>query len=244
MIYDEIGRGYSSLRVPDTRIRARIQHALGRSQSVVNIGAGAGSYEPSGIDVTAVEPSHLMISQRAPSKASVVRAAAENLPFADAAFDAAMAVMTMHHWTDWRIGIREMQRVARRIVILTFDAAVDSFWLTKRYFPQISLLDQEMMPSMEDLGSELDGVQIETVEIPHDCTDGFLGAYWRRPHLYLEDRVRSAISAFSLIDGVKAGIERLATDLKCGTWDQEYGHLRAQEALDVGYRLLIWKGRS
>ncbi len=240
-IYDDIGAGYARQRKPDPRIAAAIAVALGDARSVINVGAGAGSYEPTDRTVLAVEPSDVMIAQRAPDAAPCVRGSAEALPAETAAFDAAMAVLTVHHWRDWRLGLREMRRVARsRIVVLTFDAEASDFWLTRDYFPSIVALDRKTMPPLEALADELGPSEGWPVLVPHDCMDGFLGAYWRRPEAYLDANVRGSISAFAKIDA-EAGLAKLANDLASGAWRVRNADLLTRDALDVGYRLLTWE---
>lgn len=236
--YDTIGLNYAELRRPDPRIGARIAKALGPARTVVNIGAGTGSYEPSDRDVTAVEPSIEMIRKRSPGAAPVVQASADSLPFPDRSFDAAMAVLTIHHWPDKQAGLREIRRVTRGpIVILTFDPGARP-WLTD-YFPQLSALDEAQMPSLTDYARWLGSVRIEPVPVPRDCSDGFLYAYWVRPHAYLDARVRSGSSSFWSIDDVGSGLERLRGDLETGEWQRAYGHLLHQPDYDAGYRLVI-----
>lgn len=240
-LYDTIGDGYARLRRPDPRIAALIASALGDAGSVINVGAGAGSYEPAGRTMLAVEPSELMIGQRAPDSAPCVLGSAEALPAETSAFDAAMAVLTIHHWRDWRLGLREMRRVARsRIVLLTFDAEASDFWLTRDYLPAITALDRETMPSLKALAEELGPFEATPVLVPHDCADGFFGAYWRRPEAYLDPIVRRSISVFAKIDA-EAGLSKLAQDLAAGAWRERNADLLALEALDVGYRLLRWE---
>jgi SAM-dependent methyltransferase len=240
-VYDTLGRGYAAHRRADSRIAAAIEQALGDAVSVVNVGAGAGSYEPPGRDVIAVEPSGVMIAQRPRGSAPVVRARAEQLPFADGAFDAAMAVLTLHHWDDVETGLAEMLRVARRVVVLTWDQRVcDRFWLVEEYVPEIAVLDAERAVSVERLTELLGGAEIRTVPIPHDCTDGFLGAYWRRPEAYLDPEARAAISSLAALgDQAAGGLERLESDLHSGAWQRRHADLLARDELDVGYRLVI-----
>ena len=212
--------------------------------SVVNVGAGTGSYEPADRLVIAVEPSATMILQRKPGSSPVVQATAEALPFVDGAFAASLAILTVHHWTDRARGLNELGRVARdRVVILTFDPSYPAFWLVDRYFPAIKTLDQQTMPSIDEIASHFEDVQICRVLIPHDCTDGFLGAYWRRPAAYLDPGVRSAISAFTMMDDVDLGLRRLESDLKDGTWEKLYGDISTRQDLDIGYRLVIARSR-
>lgn len=247
-LYDQIGLGYTDYRRPDPRIAAVILGALGDARSVVNVGAGAGSYEPADRLVAAVEPSMAMIRQRRAGGAPVVQASATELPFRDMAFDAALAILTVHHWPDRAAGLAELARVARRrIVILTFDPAASDFWLSNDYFPRIGEIDRRIMPSVEELRGVLGEIEVRPLPVPHDCTDGFLGAYWRRPHAYLDEGVRGAISTFSIIGDVEPGLARLRADLEDGTWDRRYGHLSRQTELDLGYRLVIahpWGGRT
>ena len=239
-VYDRIGRGYSRTRRPDSRIGGRILQALGDARSVVNVGAGAGSYEPEGVPVVAVEPSGEMIAQRV-SSAPVVRAVAESLPFRARSFDAAMAVLTLHHWNDWRAGVAEMQRVAAsRVVLLTWDPEAGAgFWLLE-YFPGIRELDRARFPEFEALLAATGG-ESHAVPVPHDCSDGFLGAWWRRPSAYLDDAVRSAMSGFALLpaDDVERGLARLSADTHGGEWERRFGALRDLEELDLGYRLVV-----
>lgn len=238
-VYDTIGEGYARKRRPDQRIAAAIMSALSDARTVINVGAGAGSYEPSDRMVLAVEPSEIMIAQRSLDAAPCVQGSAEALPVEDGAFDAALAVLTMHHWRDWRRGLREMRRVARsRIVVLAFDVDV-SFWLTRDYFPDITARDREAMPPLNQLADELGSFEVIPVLVPHDCSDGFLGAYWRRPEAYLDPEVRRSISVFSKIDA-EAGLKRLETDLSSGAWRERNVELLELDALDVGYRLLRW----
>ena len=245
-LYDEIAIGYRNYRRPDPCLGTAIHRALGNAQIVVNVGAGTGSYEPTDRAVVAVEPSRAMINQRQPGRASVVQASATDLPFRDAAFSAALAILTMHHWEDQERGLAELARVAQdRIVIVThsWEVAPEGFWLVDDYFPEIVEIDRSVMPmpSLAKLRRLLGRVEVIPLPIPHDCVDGFLGAYWRRPHAYLETGVRSAISAFSRLHDVDAGLARLRSDLASGTWKHRYGHLLHRLSCDLGYRLVIAK---
>lgn len=231
--FDKLGVDYTRKRRADPRIAAAIRAALGDADSVVNVGAGAGAYEPTDRRVIAVEPAMTMIRQRAPGAAPVVRAVAAALPFADGAFAAALAILTLHHWPDWRAGVAECRRVARdRVVVLTWDPDAPPFWLHD-YVPALWAHDRTIFPSLDRLG----GRAVVPVPIPFDCVDGFLGAYWRRPEAYLDPAVRFAMSTFSKIDAT-AGMARLARDLDDGTWARDHGALRAQPELDIGYRLV------
>jgi SAM-dependent methyltransferase len=238
-LYDRIGVGYAKLRRPDPRLAARIAAALGTCERVLNVGAGAGSYEPADRYVVAVEPSAEMIRQRAPEAATVVQAAAERLPFRDRSFDAALAILTVHHWPQRAKGLAEMRRVAReRVVILTWDADHHGFWLVQQYFPEILASDRHAFPTLREIESAIGPAVASVVPIPADCIDGFLGAYWRRPERYLDARVRAAISTFSKFDA-SAGLARLRRDLEDGAWLATHGALRDLTELDVGYRLIV-----
>ncbi|MEN9684182.1 MAG: hypothetical protein RLZZ427_1933 [Pseudomonadota bacterium] len=239
--YDTIGINYARLRRADPRIAAQTDAALGNAVSVLNVGAGTGSYEPVGRQVTAVEPSPEMIAKRPPGSAPVVRAEAASLPFADQSFDAAMAILTVHHWPDPQAGLTEMRRVTRGpIVLLTFDPAQRP-WLTD-YLPQLAALDDAQMPAMADYARWLGPVDVRPVMVPHDCIDGFLYAYWRRPAAYLDPQIRSGSSSFWSINDVGEGLARLQHDLASGAWDRRYADLAARDTYDAGYRLVIAPG--
>jgi len=238
-LYDRIGVGYAALRRPDPRIAARINAALGRCESVLNVGAGAGSYEPASRGVIAVEPSAEMIRQRPLGAAPVVQASARRLPFRDQSFDAALAVLTIHHWPNREQGLAEMRRVARElVVILTWDPEHSGFWLIRQYFPEILELDRPVFPSLREIETAIGPAVSSVVPVPADCIDGFLGAYWRRPEHYLDARARAAISVFSKLDSA-AGLSRLSRDLEDGTWLANNGALHELQELDVGYRLVV-----
>jgi SAM-dependent methyltransferase len=235
--YDRIGIHYAQLRRPDPRIAKTIYDALGSARTVLNVGAGTGSYEPTDRQVTAVEPSPEMIRQRNPAAAPAIQAGAGDLPFGDKSFDAAMAILTIHHWPDKEAGLREMRRVTRgRIVLLTHDPAHRP-WLTD-YLPELAALDDAQMPSMPDYEKWLGRVQVMPVPVPHDCSDGFLYAYWRRPAAYLDPHIRSGSSSFWAIRA-DAGLEKLRRDLDSGEWERRYAGLLACDAYDAGYRLVI-----
>lgn len=239
-LYDRIGVGYAGWRRPDPRVAARIADALGPARTVLNVGAGAGSYEPADRAVVAVEPSAEMVRQRPAGAAPAVRASAERLPFRDGAFDAAMAILTIHHWPDWRAGLRELRRTARgRAVVLTWDPAHEGFWLVQEYFPEILAMDHVTMPRLEEIEGVLGPLEARPVPVPADCADGFLGAYWRRPAMYLDDGARGAISAFSKLAQVEPGLARLRADLADGSWERRHAALLDQPELDIGYRLLV-----
>jgi SAM-dependent methyltransferase len=237
-LYDEIGKSYSEHRRPDPRIAAEIERALGDARTVVNVGAGTGSYEPADRVVVAVEPSITMIRQRRSGR--VVQAGAESIPIRDASFDAATAFITIHHWSDWRAGVREMQRVARRVVVLGVDPDVlQSFWITD-YF---TLWERGAVadPSTQDVVDMLGGADVITIPTPWDCIDGFLLAYWRRPEAYLEASVRACISGFarSSAADLAPGLAKLRADLDSGEWNRKYGHLLDLKEYDTGMRLVV-----
>ncbi len=247
-LYDTIGVSYGATRRPDPRIASAIHVALGDAETVVNVGAGAGSYEPSDRRVVAVEPSPVMAHQRPPGGAPVVRGRAEALPFADNEFQAAMAVLTDHHWTDWHAGLRELRRVARRRVVLfnADPALAGTFWLTHHYLPEFIELIPEPYRRPGHWAAELarvlgGDVRLEPVPIPHDCSDGFYGAFWRRPRAYLDGGVRDGISVFAALprDVVAVALGRLERDLDAGAWRDRHGDLLGLDALDLGYRVVI-----
>jgi SAM-dependent methyltransferase len=250
--YNAIGSDYGRTRRPDPRIARRIRAALGDARTVVNVGVGLGSYEPDDLEVTAVEPAAAMIAARpaaaAPcvrAAAPCVRAAAESLPFPDASFDAAMAVLTMQHWTDVTAGLRELRRVARRrVVLFTWDpGVVDELWLTTDYLPAIRDRDQAIFPTMPTILSGVEprcGSTIEPLLVPHDCLDGFLAAFWRRPEAYLDLVVQAGISSFCELGPQVTGPPpaRLAADLESGKWRRHFGGLLELEEFDFTYRLV------
>jgi SAM-dependent methyltransferase len=241
-LYDAIGHGYAALRRPDPRIASAVDAALGDAVSVVNVGAGAGSYEPAGRTVIAVEPSEVMIRQRPAGAAPCLRGSAEALPLETACVDAAMAVLSAHHWPDLERGLLEMARVARkRVLLLTWVPDAAQFWLTEDYFPEILAHDRTIFPAAAALAAMLarliGTVHVTPLPIPHDCTDGMLCAYWRRPAAYLSPERRSAISSFARIDA-EAGLARLRADLSSGRWAERHGFLLDREELDVGYRMV------
>jgi SAM-dependent methyltransferase len=241
-LYDSIGQNYALARQPDTRIAAMIGAALGDARSVVNVGAGTGSYEPSDRAVIAIEPSDVMIKQRPPGSAPCIRGVAESLPLADRSVDAAMACLTLHHLTNWPQGLREMKRVSRnRIVLFTFDPKSLGFWLDQDYLPALLTIHQRMFPAIEDMENVLGPATIVTIPVPHDCTDGFCGAYWRRPAAYLDPKIRRSISAFALADGVEDAMQRLDDDLSSGRWKSRNADLMTMSELDIGYRLIVWQ---
>jgi len=245
-IYETIGLQYRKRRKPDPRIAKQIYLALGDASTVCNIGAGTGSYEPADREVTAVEPSSVMISQRS-SNCPVVCASAEDLPFADNEFDAAMAVLSVHHWQNPVKGLAEMQRVSRRQVIFTFDPALQgNLWLVSDYLPEILEFEQKRALPIATIASCLGADRIESVPIPWDCTDGFQAAYWRRPEEYLDPEVQATISTLAQlpVDVVTNAMERLSCDLESGEWSKRYSALLDLEEMDFGYRLIIAKSNE
>jgi SAM-dependent methyltransferase len=242
-LYDTIGATYTVTRRTEPRIAARIWVALGDARTVLNVGAGTGSYEPPGRDVTAVEPSALMRAQRPAGAAPCVTAAAESLPFEDQSFDAAMAIATIHHWQDPIAGLREMRRVARRVVVFTHDTSDTGwrrrFWLTRDYLPEVADL-LVGRPSVTELASVI-GARIELVLIPWDCADGFFEAYWRRPEAYLDDQVRRGISVWASVGPAaeQRAVRSLRNDLASGRWAERNRDLVALDAAELGLRLLV-----
>jgi SAM-dependent methyltransferase len=241
-LYDDIGVGYAHVRRPEPRLAAQIHAALGDAVLVLDVGAGTGSYEPHDRRVVAVEPSPAMIAQRATDAAPVTRAVGEALPFRPAAFDAAMATLTIHHWPDPVRGLQEVRRVTRGpIVVLTFDLAVhEAQWLVAEYLPEMRLLDQHL-PSPDALVDALGGGRVEVVPVPFDCVDGFCHAWWRRPEAYLDPRVRAGISGIARQpDAVVArAVAQLEADLADGTWHTRHADLLQREEIDAGYRLVV-----
>jgi SAM-dependent methyltransferase len=243
--YESIGAGYATTRREDPILRARILAALGDARSVVNVGAGAGSYEPRDRHVVAIEPSDVMAAQRPPGLAPAIRALANDLPLRDDAVDAAMAILTVHHWDEGlRDGVAELRRVARGpVVILTYDPLVSgAMWLMADYLVEVAELDRRIFPAPERLAQWLGGdARVDPVPIPRTCTDWMLGSFWAHPERVLDPRARAATSGFArmpaeVVDRVVADVGR---DLADGTWDRRHGHLRALAELDVGLRLVV-----
>ena len=242
-LYDTIGATYTVTRRTEPRIAAQVWAALGDARTVLNVGAGTGSYEPSDRDVTAVEPSAVMRAQRPAGAAPCVAAAAENLPFEDQSFDAAMAFATLHHWQDPFAGLREMRRVARRVVVFTHDTSDIGwhrrFWLTRDYLPEIADL-LVGRPSLTELASAI-GARTEPVLIPWDCADGFFEAHWRRPEAYLDDHVRRGVSVWARVgpEPEQRAVQSLRDDLVSGQWAERNRDLVGLDAAELGLRLLI-----
>ena len=240
-LYDDIGVGYSLGRRADPRWAAPILAALGDAQSVVNVGAGTGSYEPSDRRLLAVEPSAEMIRQRPSGSAPAVRAGAEQLPLRDGTVDAALAVLTVHHWTDWRRGLAELRRVSARRVVVAYDTRVHcEFWFVRDYLPEIA--DRELgRPSADDIAAELDAVRVVPLLVPWDFADGVFPAHWRRPDAYLDPRVRRACSALAQSDpaAVERAVRKLRADLDSGRWHERNRDLLDLDDWDAGFRLIV-----
>ncbi|MGW2827368.1 MerR family transcriptional regulator [Streptomyces sp. NPDC001443] len=242
-LYDAIGSAYPATRRTEPRIAARVWEALGDARTVLNVGAGTGSYEPPDRDVTAVEPSAVMRAQRPAGAAPCVAAAAESLPFEDQSFDAAMAFSTVHHWQDPIAGLREMRRVARRVVVVTYDAGDterrERFWLTRDYLPEFADLLVDW-PSLADLTRAIGG-RAEPVLIPWDCADGFFEAHWRRPEAYLDEQVRRAVSVWTRVGprAERRAVDGLREDLASGRWAERNRDLVALDAAELGLWLLV-----
>lgn len=239
-LYETIGATYAVTRHTEPRIAGQIRAALGDARTVVNVGAGTASYEPADLRVFAVEPSAVMRSQRPLGSAACVAATAEALPFGDQSFDAAMAVATIHHWSDPVAGLREMQRVARRVVVFTFSfEGLNQFWLTRDYLPELAGLVGDL-PSLAEMAAVI-GARIEPVMIPWDCTDGFPEAYWRRPEAYLNEGLRHGMSIWARLgpDIEARAVSTLRDDLVSGRWAKRNRDLVDLDTADLGLRLLI-----
>jgi SAM-dependent methyltransferase len=243
--YETIGQGYTATRREDRRIAERLHEALGDARSVVNVGAGAGSYEPDDRYVIAIEPSDVMASQRPPDRVPAIRAAADDLPLRDRSVDAAMAVLTLHHWDAARErGVRELRRVARdRVVILTYDASVSArMWLMADYLPEVAELDARTFPPLEALVDWLGGdVSVEPIPVHRDTSDWMLGSFWAHPERALDERAWANTSGFARMppDVVERAVAGLRRDLADGSWDARHGHLRDLDEHDVGLRLVV-----
>ncbi|TCO47351.1 class I SAM-dependent methyltransferase [Actinocrispum wychmicini] len=239
-LYDAIGTTYTVTRRTEPRIAEQIWAALGDARTVLNVGAGTGSYEPPDRDVTAVEPSAVMQAQRPAGAAPCITAIAENLPFENQSFDVAMAVSTVHHWRDPIAGLREMRRVARRVVVFEGDTSDPSqFWLTRDYLPEFASLAVGL-PTLPELARAI-GARVRPVLIPWDCADGFFEAYWRRPEAYLDENVRRGISVWARVglDVERRVVRRLGDDLASGLWAERNRDLLGLSVADFGLRLLI-----
>lgn len=245
--YGRIGGAYSTYRQPDPRIAARIDAALGDARTVLNVGAGAGSYEPTDRDVTAVEPSSSMRAQRPAHLPEAIDATAESLPFADDSFDAAMTTFSVHQWSDLETGLRELRRVTTGpLVVITCDPKLlDRFWLAD-YAPEVISTEAHRYPTLAQLGQALGAIDVVDVPVPLDCTDGFNEAYYGRPEMFLDPAARTSCSAWSFVDEVTVSsyLRRLRTDLEDGTWDRAHGELRTQPTFDGSLVLVVSPGRT
>jgi SAM-dependent methyltransferase len=239
-LYDEIGHHYAGLRQTEPRIAKHIWAALGDARTVINVGAGSGSYEPTDRHVLAAEPSAVMRAQRPACAPRCIAARAEALPFPDRSFDAAMAVLSDHHWSDPIAGLREMQRVAKRVVLLQWDnQLVERFWLVRDYLPEFAAVAEER-PSLRERAA-LIGAEMQPVPIPWDCVDGFFYAFWRRPEMYLDERIRRATSVWSRVGSrvERRVVRELRRDLECGRWQERNRELLHLNEAELGARLLI-----
>lgn len=241
--YSVIGTGYAQVRQPDPRIARQLLAALGDARTVLNVGAGAGSYEPTDREVTAVEPSASMREQRPPHLSRAIDATADSLPFDDDTFDASMASVTVHQWPDLERGLGEMRRVTRGpVAILTFDPVPPEHWWLIDYVPELFEVEARRMPAIDRVQRALGGAtEVQVVPVPVDSTDGFGQAFFGRPERVLEPAVRRAMSAWSFVDpDVVDRFERaLRTDLMTGDWDRKYGSFRELREFDGGMRLVI-----
>lgn len=240
--YESHGTGYAIQRRTDPRIARLVHGALGDARTILNVGAGAGSYEPADREVTAVEPSARMRAQRPADRTPAIDAVAEHLPFADHSFDAAMAMITIHQWSDSDQGLRELRRVSRGpVVILTFDGdALDTLWLAG-YAPELIEAERHRYPAIEHVCEVLGGtVTVTPVPIPIDCVDGFTEAFYGRPERFLDEAVRRGQSAWGFVDAESEArsVSRLRADLESGEWDRRHGHLRVQPEFIGALRLI------
>jgi SAM-dependent methyltransferase len=244
-IYDDIGNDYSVTRRTDPKIAQQLYAELRGATRIVNIGAGTGSYEPEDIELVAVEPSSVMISQRKAGSHRVEQAFAEKLPFDDKSFSHAMTVLSMHHWQDRARAFQEINRVAtEKFVAITWDPKSEPFWLTRDYFPEIYEMDTRIFPDIEELNEYFDEVTIRPLQIPSDCRDGLLAAFWKRPEAYLSSQVRQAMSPFSRIKNLLEGLQKLEADLASGQWARNNRTILDASYLDVGYRLIAARVRN
>ena len=241
--YEADGAHYSAIRRPEPRFARKIRDALGDASTLINVGAGAGSYAPEDLSVTAVEPSASMRSQRPAHLAPALDAVAEDLPFPDQAFDAALASVTVHQWSDLGGGLAELRRVTRGpVVIMTFDpVSLREFWLGE-YAPAMMERESGRMPDLGELAAQLGGnVRIDELPIPADCSDGFAEAYFGRPEAFLDARVRKSQSAWGFIDAEEEhrSVERLRAALEDGSWDHRFLGLRSVSEYPGSLRLVV-----
>jgi SAM-dependent methyltransferase len=233
------------MRCTDPKIAEQLYKELQGATRIVNIGAGTGSYEPENIELVAVEPSSVMISQRKVGSHPVEQAFAEKLPFENKSFSHAMTVLSMHHWQDRARAFHEINRVAtEKFVAITWDPASEPFWLTRDYFPEIYEMDKRIFPGLEELNEYFDEVTLRPLQIPSDCQDGFLTAFWKRPEAYLRSEVRQAMSPFSKIKNLSEGLQKLGDDLTSGVWARNNHAILDASYLDVGYRVISARVRN
>ncbi len=241
-IYDNIGNNYATNRATDARWQKKIHDALAGVRTVVNVGAGSGSYESNFSELIAVEPSATMIQQRPVGSAPVVQAVAEKLPFSNKQFEAALAILSTHHWSDAKAGLMELQRVASKQVVITWDpdCFAAKFWLVRDYLPQVYERERNLA-TVRSVEANLNVVKMEPLMVPLDCKDGFLGAHWKQPNAYLNPAVRASMSGLALLDRseLEAATEKLAADLASGAWAQRNQELEILTSIDLGYRLVV-----
>ncbi len=241
-VYDTIGQGYIAHRQVEPRWEAVINEHLGEGRVVVNVGAGTGNYEPVDRVVIAIEPSRVMVEQRASGAAPAVRASSSAIPLASDSADVAMAILTVHHWDDWEAGLAELCRVAPRRVVLTMDFELHShFWLLDDYVPEVGEYTRRQGPGHDAVAAAIGGGSSIPLLVPRDMEDGVLGAYWCRPEAYLEPAVRANCSGLALADPavVARGVAGLEADLSSGAWQRRHADLAELPAIDLGYRLVV-----
>lgn len=237
--YDQIGINYAQKRKSDPRIAAQISERLEGANSVLNIGAGAGSYEPKDLDLVALEPSLEMIKQRPFDAHPVVQGIAELLPFPDHSFSHALTILSMHHWTDQELAFSEINRVATdKFIAVSWNPDSEPFWLTRDYFLEIVDMDRDNFPSISLFKDHFDHVKIEPLFIPEDCTDGFLAAYWKRPSAYLDPAVRNSISSFAKMGDISETLTQLESDINSGQWHQKNASILNESQIDAGYIII------
>ena len=244
-IYDDIGINYAVTRCTDPKIAKQLYPELQGATRIVNIGAGTGSYEPDSTELVAVEPSSEMISQRKSGSHRVEQAFAEKLPFGNSSFSHAMTVLSMHHWENRTLAFNEINRVVtEKFVAITWDPKSDAFWLTRDYFPEIYEMDRCIFPEIEELSEHFGEIKVNSLQIPSDCKDGLLAAFWKRPEAYLSSKVRQSISPFSKIESLSKGLQELENDLASGLWAKNNHAILNSTSLDVGYKIISAKVRK
>ncbi len=243
--YDDIGINYAQKRKSDPRIAAQILDRLKDAKSILNIGAGAGSYEPKNVNLIALEPSMEMINQRPPNSHPVVQGVVESLPFPDHSFSHALTILSIHHWQNRELAFSEINRVAtERFVAVSWNPEAEPFWLTRDYFPEIIELDRTIFPNNKEFENYFDDIEISPLLIPEDCTDGFLAAYWKRPEAYLDVMVRNSISSFSNLNNISETLAKLESDIESKRWYDTNQSILTQSALDAGYIIISGKTRT